>query len=48
MMNEELASINQQFTSNKFFLSAKKPKYSCFHKPSKRDDIPYATKVDYQ
>ena len=38
-MNEELASINQWFTSNKLSLNAKKAKYSCFHKPSKKDDI---------
>ena len=38
-MNEELASINQWFTSNKLSLNAKKTKYSCFHKPSKKDDI---------
>ena len=39
-MNEELASINQWFTSNKLSLNAKKTKYSFFHKPSKIDDIP--------
>ena len=39
-MNEELASINQWFTSNKLSLNAKKTKYSFFHKPSKKDDIP--------
>ena len=39
-MNEKLASINQWFTSNKRSLNAKKVKYSCFHKPSKKDDIP--------
>ena len=39
-MNEELANINQWFTSNKLSLNAKKPKYSFFHKPSKKDDIP--------
>ena len=33
-MNEELASINQWFTSNKLSLNAKKTKYSFFHKPS--------------
>ena len=36
-MNEELASINQWFTSNKLSSNAKKTKYSCFHKPSKKD-----------
>ena len=39
-MNEELASINQWFASNKLSLNAKKTKYSCFHKLSKKDDIP--------
>ena len=34
-MNEELAS-----KPNKLSLNAKNPKYSCFHKPSKKDDIP--------
>ena len=38
-MNEELASINQWFTSNKLSLNAKKTKYSFSHKPSKKDDI---------
>ena len=33
-MDEELASINQWFTSNKLSLNAKKTKYSFFHKPS--------------
>ena len=42
MVNEKLASINQWFTSNKPSLNAKKTKYSCFHKPSKKDDIPLA------
>ena len=40
IMNEELASINQWFTSNKLFLNAEKTKYSFFHTPSKKDDIP--------
>ena len=31
-MNEELASINQWFTSNKLSLNPKKTKYSFFHK----------------
>ena len=39
-MNEELPSINQWFTSNKLSLNTKKTKYSFFHKPSKKDDIP--------
>ena len=39
-MNEELASINQWFTTNKLSLNAEKTKYSFFHKPSTKDDIP--------
>ena len=39
-MNEELASINQWFTSKKLSLNTKKTKYSFFHNPSKKDDIP--------
>ena len=39
-MNEELASINQWFTSNKLSLNANKTKCSFFRKPSKKDDIP--------
>ena len=39
-MNEEPASINQWFTSNKLFLNAEKTKYSFFHTSSKKDDIP--------
>ena len=38
--NEELASINQWLSSNKLSLNAKKTKYSCSHKPSKKDNIP--------
>ena len=40
-MNEELASINEWFTSNKLSLNAKKTKYSLFHKPKKKDHIPF-------
>ena len=39
-MNDELASINQWFTSNKLSLNANKTKYSFFHKLSKKDVIP--------
>ena len=39
-MNEELASIDRWFTTNKFSLNAKKTKHSLFHKPSKEYDIP--------
>ena len=38
-MHEELASINQWFTSKKPSLNAKKMKYSCYHNPSKKDNI---------
>ena len=38
-MNEELASINQWFNSNKLSLNAKR-RNIFFHKPSKKDDIP--------
>ena len=40
LMNEELASINQWFTSHKLSLNVTKTKYSFSHKPSKKDDIP--------
>ena len=40
-MNEELASINQWFTSKTLSLNTKKKtKYSFFHKPSKKVEIP--------
>ena len=39
-MNEELASINQWFTSNKLSLNANKTKYFLLHKPNKKDGIP--------
>ena len=38
--NLELERINQWLISNKLSLSVSKTKYSFFHKPSKRDDIP--------
>ena len=38
MVNEELASINQWFTSNKLSLNATKTKKIFFHKPSKKGD----------
>ena len=40
IMNEELASINQWFTSNKLSSNSKKTKHYFFHKPNKKDDIP--------
>ena len=36
----QLEIINQWFISNKLSLNVSKTKYSFFHKPSKRDDIP--------
>ena len=39
-VNEKIASINQWFNSHRLSLSAKKTKYSFFHKPSKKDDTP--------
>ena len=38
--NLQLERINQWFISNKLSLNASKTKYSFFHKPSRRDDIP--------
>ena len=39
-VNDELQKINEWFISNKLSLNVKKNKYSFFHKPSKKDDIP--------
>ena len=38
--NLQLERINQWFISSKLSLNVSKTKYSFFHKPSKRDDIP--------
>ena len=38
--NLQLERINQWLISNKLSLNVSKTKYSFFHKPSKRDDIP--------
>ena len=38
--HSNIFSINQWFNSSKFSLNAKKTKHSCFHKPSKKDDMP--------
>ena len=40
MANFQLEKINQWFISNELSLNVNKTKYSFFHKPSKRDDIP--------
>ena len=39
--NLQLERINQWFISNKLSLNESKAKYSFFHKPSKRNDIPF-------
>ena len=39
-VNNELQKINEWFISNKLSLNVTKTKYSLFHKPSKKDDIP--------
>ena len=38
--NLQLERINQWFISNKLSLNVSKTKYSFFHKPNQRDDIP--------
>ena len=40
VVNNELANIKDWFTANKLSLNVGKTKYSFFHKPSKKDDIP--------
>ena len=39
-VNNELEKINEWFISNKLSLNVEKTKYSFFHKPSKKEDIP--------
>ena len=41
-VNNELQKISQWFISNKLSINVTKTKYSFFHKPSKRDNIPFA------
>ena len=38
--NKELQNINEWFISNKLSLNIKKAKFSIFHEPSRRDDLP--------
>ena len=38
--NKGLTNINEWFAANKFSLNVEKTKYSFFHKPSKKDNIP--------
>ena len=40
VVNNELVSIKDWFNANKLSLNLEKTKYSFFHKPSKKDDIP--------
>ena len=42
IVNNELQKMSQWFISNKLSLNVKKTKYSFFHKPSKKDNIPLA------
>ena len=39
-VNKELININEWFVANKLSLNVEKTKYSFFHKPSKKDNIP--------
>ena len=41
VVNNEVVNINDWFTANKLFLNVEKTKYSFFHKPSMKDDIPF-------
>ena len=40
IVNNELINIKDWFNANKLSLNVEKTKYSFFHKPSKKDDIP--------
>ena len=40
LVNQELQKINEWFEANKLSLDAGKTKYSIFHKPSRKDDLP--------
>ena len=39
-MNKELTNVSNWFNANKLSLNVKKTKFSFFHKPSKKDNIP--------
>ena len=41
VLNNELVNIKDWFTANKLSLNVEKTKHSFFHKPSKKDDIPF-------
>ena len=40
LVNQELRKINERFDTNKLSLNLGKTKYSLFHKPSRKDDLP--------
>ena len=40
LVNQELQKINEWFEANKLSLNVGKTKYSLFHKPSRKDDLP--------
>ena len=40
LVNQELQKTNEWFEPNKLSFNVEKTKYSLFHKPSKRDDLP--------
>ena len=40
LVNQELQKTNEWFEANKLSLNVGKTKYSLFHKPSRRDDLP--------
>ena len=40
LVNQELQKINEWFEANKLSINAGKTKYSLFHKPSRKDDLP--------
>ena len=40
VVNNELVNIKDCYIGNKVSLNTKKAKYSFFHRPSKKDDIP--------
>ena len=41
LVNQDLQKINEWFEANKLSLNVEKTKYSLFHKPSRRDDLPF-------
>ena len=41
LVNKELQKINKWFEANKLSLNVGKRKYSLFHKPSRKDDLPH-------